>query len=162
MPPRPALGFPHPPWALEDLDPGCRADLAGIVAHIVDGAMTGTIFLAYVLQVLAPDLKAGDIVVMDNLSSHKVAGVREAIEAKGARLIYLPPYSPDLNPIEQAFSKIKSFLRKIGARTKEALRKAISYAIELFRYSECQKFVQKLRLCNLIGDRSRRAIPTLA
>ena len=100
--------------------------------------MTGAIFLAYVQQLLAPALKPGDIVVMDNLSSHKVAGILEAIEAKGARLIYLPPYSPDLNPIEQAFAKLKSFLRKIGARTKEALWKAIGYAIELFRYSECR------------------------
>lgn len=100
--------------------------------------MTGAIFLACAQQILAPSRKLGDIVVMDNLSSHKVAGAREALEARGARLIYLPPYSPDLNPIEQAFFKIKSFLRKIGARTKEALWKAIGYAIELFRYSECR------------------------
>ncbi len=129
--------IPHGHWKTSTLVAGLS--LTGIVApYIVDGAMTGAIFLAYVQQLLAPALKPGDIVVMDNLSSHKVAGILEAIEAKGARLIYLPPYSPDLNPIEQAFAKLKSFLRKIGARTKEALWKAIGYAIELFRYSECR------------------------
>ena len=134
--------IPHGHWKTSTLVAGLS--LAGIIApYIVDGAMTGAIFLAYVQQLLAPALKPGDIVVMDNLSSHKVAGILEAIEAKGARLIYLPPYSPDLNPIEQAFAKIKSFLRKIGARTKEALWRAIGYAIELFRYSECLNLFKK-------------------
>ncbi len=84
--------------------------LAGVVApYVVDGPMTGAIFLAYVQQILAPSLKTGDILVLDNVAFHKVAGIREAIEARGARLLYLPPYSPDLNPIEKAFSKLKAF-----------------------------------------------------
>ena len=84
---------------------------------VVDGAMTGEMFLAYVEQCLAPTLKRKDIVVMDNLSAHKAPGVREAIEARGATLRYLPQYSPDLNPIELAFSKLKAFLRKVAERT---------------------------------------------
>lgn len=88
---------------------------------VVDGAMTGPIFLAYVEQCLAPTLKRKDVVVMDNLPTHKVRGVREAIEARGATLRYLPPYSPDLNPIEMAFSKLKAFLRKVAERTVQRL-----------------------------------------
>lgn len=84
---------------------------------VIDGAMTGEMFLAYVEQCLAPTLKRKDIVVMDNLSAHKAPGVREAIEARGATLRYLPQYSPDLNPIELAFSKLKAFLRKVAERT---------------------------------------------
>ena len=83
--------------------------------------MNGNAFFAYVEQVLAPTLKPGDIVVLDNLSAHKVPGIRDAIEAAGAKLLYLPPYSPDFNPIEQAFAKLKALLRKAAARTVEAL-----------------------------------------
>ena len=112
--------------------------LAGVVApYVVDGPMTGAIFLAYVQQILAPSLKTGDILVLDNVAFHKVAGIREAIEARGARLLYLPPYSPDLNPIEKAFSKLKAFLRKAGARTKETLWKAIGEAVETYSYEVC-------------------------
>ena len=92
---------------------------------VVDGPMTGPTFLAYVEQGLAPTLKRKDIVVMDNLPTHKVAGVREAIEARGARLRYLPQYSPDLNPIEMAFSKLKAFLRKVAERTVRRLCRRI-------------------------------------
>ncbi len=95
----------------------------------VEGATDGLVFLAYVEEVLAPTLSAGDIVVLDNLGAHKVEGVREAIEGKGARLIYLPPYSPDLNPIERCWSKIKTFLRAAKARTREALEEAIRRAL---------------------------------
>ena len=84
---------------------------------VVDGAMTGETFLAYIEQCLAPTLRRKDLVIMDNLSAHKVPGVREAIEARGATLRYLPKYSPDLNPIEMAFSKLKAFLRKVAERT---------------------------------------------
>jgi len=112
--------------------------LAGVVApYVVDGPMTGAIFLAYVQQILAPSLKTGDILVLDNVAFHKVAGIREVIEARGARLLYLPPYSPDLNPIEKAFSKLKAFLRKAGARTKETLWKAIGEAVEIYSYEVC-------------------------
>ncbi len=107
---------------------------------ILDGPMYGTAFLAYVQHVLVPELKAGDIVVMDNLPAHKVTGVREAIEAAGATLVYLPPYSPDFNPIEMAFSKLKALLRKAAARTVPDLWQAIAMAINAFTPSECQNF----------------------
>lgn len=127
---------PHGHWKTSTLV--CALTLSGITApYVMDGAMTGDIFLAYIQQFLAPTLKPGNIIFMDNLRCHKVAGVREAIEEKGANLLYLPPYSPDLNPIEQAFSKIKSFLRKTGARTKDMLWQAIGNAVDLFRYPEC-------------------------
>ncbi len=90
----------------------------------------GDIFLAYVEQVLCPQLRPGQVVILDNLSAHKVAGVRELIEATGARLLYLPPYSPDLNPIEQAWSKVKQILRSLKARTAEALEGAVAEALD--------------------------------
>jgi len=99
----------------------------------MDGALDGEIFLSWVRQHLVPTLKAGDIVVMDNLSAHKVVGVREAITAIGARLLYLPPYSPDLNPIELVFSKFKWLLKSASARTVESL-----YGDLLDRYTEAE------------------------
>ncbi len=104
---------------------------------VVDGAMTGEVFLAYVEQQLVPTLRPGDTVILDNLSSHKQAGVREAIEAAGARLVYLPPYSPDLNPIELAFAKLKALLRKAAARGIEELDEAIAKLLERFTIKEC-------------------------
>lgn len=104
---------------------------------VVDGPMNGNIFLAYVQQQLIQTLKPGDLVIMDNLSSHKRVGVREAIESVGAELMYLPPYSPDLNPIELAFSKLKTLLRKAAARTTEELEKAIVTIIDQFKTEEC-------------------------
>jgi transposase len=89
---------------------------------VIDGAMNGEAFRAYVRHMLAPSLGPGDVVVMDNLPAHEVAGVREMIEAAGARLLYLPPYSPDFNPIEQAFAKLKALLRKAAARTLDTLK----------------------------------------
>ncbi len=97
-------------------------------AMTIDGATDGDVFRVFVEQVLGPSLTPGDIVVMDNLSAHKVAGIREAIESTGARLLYLPPYSPDLSPIEQCWSKLKSDLRTAQARTREALDEAITQA----------------------------------
>ena len=96
----------------------------------VPEATDGDIFLAYVEQVLCPELRSGDVVVMDNLSAHKVVGVRERIEAVGAKLFYLPPYSPDLNPIEQAWSKLKLILRSLKARTAETLESAVADALK--------------------------------
>ena len=96
----------------------------------VEGAPDGEVFRAYVEQVLCPTLQAGDVVIMDNLGAHKVAGIPEAIEDKGAEVIYLPPYSPDLNPIEQCWSKLKSAARAIGARTRETLEQAIEQIIK--------------------------------
>jgi transposase len=107
---------------------------------VVDGPMNGNIFKAYVAQVLAPTLSRGDIVIMDNLASHKVAGIREAIEAVGATLVYLPPYSPDLNPIEQAFAKLKTLLRKAAARSIPALWDAIGKLLDAFTPKDCRNF----------------------
>jgi transposase len=106
--------------------------LSGITAPMtINGAVDGEIFKIYVEQVLAPTLKAGDIVVMDNLPAHKVKGIEELIQERGARLIYLPPYSPDLNPIEKCWSKIKTYLRAAKARTRAELEKALAEALLL-------------------------------
>ena len=114
------MPVPHGHWKTTTFVAALRAD--GLTAPmVVDGAINGDLFVAYVRAVLVPTLRPGDVVVMDNLSSHKRAGVREAIEAAGCRLLYLPPYSPDLNPIEQAFAKLKALLRKAGERTVEGL-----------------------------------------
>ena len=102
--------------------------------------MDGDAFLVYVRRVLAPILTPGHIVIMDNLPAHKVGGVRDTIEAKGAQLLYLPPYSPDFNPIEKAFAKLKAFLRKAAARTIDALWDAIAKAIDTFTPNECQNY----------------------
>ena len=102
----------------------------------VDGATDGDIFRVYVGEVLCPTLRPGDVVVMDNLGAHKVSGIREAIEARGAKLIYLPPYSPDLSPIERCWSKIKTALRAIGARTRRALESAIKKALSTISESD--------------------------
>jgi transposase len=108
---------------------------------LLDGAMNGESFLAYAEQILAPTLRRGDVVIMDNVSVHKVAGVREAIEARGATLIYLPPYSPDLNPIEQFFSKLKANLRKVSARSIESLWAAIGSCLIEFSPRECAAYL---------------------
>ncbi len=105
-----------------------------------EGATDAVVFLGYVERCLAPSLRAGDIVVMDNLKPHKAAGVREAIEAVGAELWYLPPYSPDLNPIEKLWSKVKAKLRAIGARTFEGLIDAIANALQAVRLDECRAY----------------------
>ena len=98
-------------------------------------------FRAYVSQVLVPELRKGDVVVMDNLPAHKVTGIREAIKAAGAGVLYLPPYSPDLNPIEQVFAKLKALLRKAGARTKEALWTTLGALLADFSPSECRNYL---------------------
>jgi transposase len=133
-------GTPHGHWKTTTLLAALRAD--GIAAPCaIDGAVNGAIFRAWIEQVLAPTLQPGDIVVMDNLGSHKVAGVREAIEAAGATLRYLPPYSPDLNPIEQLFAKLKALLRKAAARTLDALTAAIKAALDAVPKQECANYI---------------------
>jgi transposase len=107
---------------------------------VIDGAVNGDIFLAYVRQVLAPTLKPGDIVVMDNLSSHKGPKVRALIEAAGASLLFLPPYSPDFNPIENAFAKLKALLRKAAERTVAGLWHAIGRIVDTFSATECANY----------------------
>lgn len=130
---------PHGHWKTSTFVAGLR--LTGLTAPLVlDGAMNGAAFLAYVEQILAPTLAPGDIVVMDNLGSHKVAGVRETIEAAGARLLYLPPYSPDLNPIELSFAKLKAMIRKAAARTRETLWNAIGSLLPRFLPQECANY----------------------
>jgi transposase len=112
--------------------------VSGLTAPlVVDGPMNGELFLAYVQQQLAKTLRPGDIVVMDNLPAHKVSGVREAIEIGGAELVYLPPYSPDYNPIETFFSKLKSLLRAAGKRTLAELESTLAQTLDLFSVKEC-------------------------
>lgn len=107
---------------------------------VLDGAMHGAAFLAYVEQVLVPTLKPGDIVVMDNLPAHKPVAIREAIEEAGASLRFLPPYSPDFNPIEMAFSKLKALLKAEACRTVDDLWKTIGRAIDTFAPTECANY----------------------
>jgi transposase len=107
---------------------------------VIDGPMNGNAFLAYVEQVLVPTLRPGDIVVLDNLAAHKVPGVREAIEAAGAILMYLPPYSPDFNPIEQLFAKLKALLRKAAERSVDALWDRIGSLLDAFTPDECANY----------------------
>ena len=109
---------------------------------VIDGALTGELFLAYVQQQLIPTLSPGDIVVLDNLSSHKHAGVRESLEAAGCTLAYLPPYSPDLNPIELLFSKLKSLLRKHAERTIDSLWTRIGQLVDEFTPHECRNYLK--------------------
>jgi len=130
---------PHGHWKTTTFTGALRLD--GLTAPMVlDGPMNGEAFLAYVEQVLAPTLAPGDIVVMDNLPAHRCAGVRPAIEAAGARLRYLPPYSPDFNPIENAFAKLKAILRKVAARTIDDLWAAIGDALPKFTPHECVNY----------------------
>jgi transposase len=111
----------------------------GMIATMtIEAATDREIFLAYLDEVLCPQLKAGDVVVMDNLSSHKVNGVRQRIEKCGATLLYLPPYSPDLNPIEKAWSKLKQLLRSAKARSKEALDQAIAELLPLIKEEDAK------------------------
>jgi transposase len=130
---------PHGHWKTTTFVGALR--LCGMTAPMVlDGPMNGPAFLAYVEQMLAPTLRRGDTVIMDNLPAHKVAGVRAAIVAKGARLRLLPPYSPDFNPIENAFSKLKALLRKAAARTIPDLWAAIADALPRFTPAECANY----------------------
>lgn len=130
---------PHGHWKTTTFLAALR--VGGLTAPVVvDGAINGEIFRAYVQQHLVPTLSPGDLVILDNLSSHKVAGVQEAIEAVGARVVYLPPYSPDFNPIEQVFAKLKSLLRSAGERTVSGLWNRIGNLLDCFSPSECQNY----------------------
>jgi transposase len=108
--------------------------------------MNGPAFLAYAEQVLAPELRPGDVAIMDNLPAHKISGVREAIEKAGASLLLLPPYSPDFNPIEMAFSKLKALLRKAAARTVDDLWTVIADCLANFSPNECQNVTAQVRI----------------
>jgi transposase len=109
---------------------------------VVEGAADGAVFEGYLREMVVPALKEGDVVVMDNLSAHKGETVRELIESAGAKVLYLPPYSPEFNPIEEAFSKIKNLLRKAGARVREALVEAIGQALSEVREEDARAFFE--------------------
>jgi len=131
--------LPHGHWRTTTFVAGLR--LGGIDAPMVlDGPINGASFLAYVEQILAPSLAPGDVVILDNLGSHKSDAVRQAIEAVGAELRFLPPYSPDFNPIENAFAKLKALLRKAARRTRDGLWEAVGEAIDAFAPEECANF----------------------
>ena len=130
---------PHGHWKTMTFIAGLRVD--GLTApYVIDGAMDGPAFLAYVEDVLAPTLDRGDIVFMDNVRTHKVDGVVQALKAVGAKVRYLPAYSPDLNPIEMLFAKLKAALRKGAARTVEALWKLIGKLVKQFAPDECANY----------------------
>lgn len=132
---------PHGHWKTTTFIGALRCD--GLTAPgLFDGAINGAMFVAYVEQVLAPTLRKGDIVIMDNLRCHKVAGVREAIEATGASLMFIPPYSPDLNPIEQAFAKLKALLRARNLRTVKDLWEALGTLPNCLTPAECANYLR--------------------
>jgi transposase len=131
---------PHGHWHTTTFVAGLRQ--TGIVAPLVlEGPMTGAAFRAYVEQFLAPSLEPGDVVVLDNLAAHRVDGARRAIKAAGASILYLPPYSPDLNPIEQLFARLKTLLRKAAARTRDALWTTIGRLLGTVSESECSNYL---------------------
>lgn len=133
------IGVPHGHWKTTTFVAGLRA--SGLIApFVLDGPINRDAFETYVARVLAPDLRPNDVVVMDNLSSHKGPRVREMIEAAGARLLYLPPYSPDFNPIENAFAKLKALLRKAAERTVEGLWTTIGKLLDAFTPDECTNY----------------------
>lgn len=132
---------PHGHWKTTTLV--AALDRRGVrCSATVDGAVNGQIFEAFVGQVLVPSLSAGDVVVMDNLSSHKGAGVRRAVESAGASVLYLPPYSPDLNPIEMAFAKLKGLMRSAGHRTIDALWKDVQRMLDLVTSCDAAGFLR--------------------
>ena len=131
---------PHGHWKTSTFLAALRHDRI-VAPLVIDGAINGRMFLAWVEQFLAPTLAAGDVVVADNLASHKVEGVREAIEARGARVLFLPPYSPDLNPIEQVFGKLKQLLRSAEPRSRDALWRTIGTSLHRFAPQECRNYL---------------------
>jgi transposase len=131
--------IPHGHWKTTTFVAGLRSSEL-TAPCVIDGPMNGDAFLAYVEQVLAPTLRPGDTVILDNLSAHKVPGVREAIEVAGAMLLYLPPYSPDFNPIEQLFAKLKALLRKAAERSVEGLWSRIAALLDAFQPNECANY----------------------
>jgi transposase len=144
---------PHGHWKTSTFLAALRHDKI-TAPCIIDGAINGEMFLAYVEQFLAPTLAPGDIVILDNLGAHKVAGVRQAIEAAGATLLYLPPYSPDLNPIEQLFAKLKALLRKAASRTVDALHAAFQPAATAARRFSATTSPRVRRSCLLVIEPS--------
>ena len=132
---------PHGHWKTTTFLCGLRHD-GPVAPLVIDGAINGELFRKWCQQELAPALRPGEIVVMDNLSSHKVAGVAEAIRSAGARVRFLPPYSPDLNPIEQMFAKLKSLIRTAGRRSVEGLWSTIGSLMDRFSPDECGNYIR--------------------
>jgi transposase len=132
---------PHGHWKTLTFVAGLRAG-AMTAPFVIDRPMNGSIFQVYLRQCLVPTLSPGDIVVMDNLPAHKLTTVREIIEAAGATLLYLPPYSPDLNPIEQVFAKLKALLRKAAKRSIDALWQEIGKLLDAFTEQECRNYLR--------------------
>ena len=130
---------PHGHWKTTTFVAALRST-ALTAPCVIDGPMNGNAFLAYVEQILAPSLSPGDIVVMDNLSAHKAPSIRDAIEVAGATLLYLPPYSPDFNPIEQLFAKLKALLRKAAERSVKGLWDRIAELLDAFTPLECTNY----------------------
>jgi transposase len=132
---------PHGHWKTTTFVAALRCDRIE-APFVIDGPVNGESFAAYLEQVLAPTLEPGDIVVLDNLGSHKGEAVRCAIEARGARLRFLPPYSPDLNPIERCFAKLKALLRKAAERSRDALWRRIGHLLDTFTPQECANYLR--------------------
>lgn len=148
------MPVPHGHWKTSTFLAALRGD--GLTAPTaIDGALNGELFEAYVRQQLVPVLRPGDVVVMDNLACHKRAGVREAIEAAGATLRHLPPYSPDLNPIEQVFAKLKALLRRAGERTVDGLWHLLGQSLDEFSPKECRNYI---RHCGYNATPTRKAL----
>lgn len=134
--------IPHGHWKSLTFVAGLRADRIE-APWVLDGAMNGEAFLTYLRKILGPTLAAGDVVIMDNLPAHKVAGVRQTIDATGANLLHLPSYSPDLNPIEMMFAKLKALLRKAAERTIDGLWQRIGTLLDRFTTTECRNYLAK-------------------
>ncbi len=139
---------PHGHWRTQTFLAALRSD-AITAPCLFDGPINGESFLRYVEQFLLPTLKPGDVVVMDNLGSHKADAIRQVIRSAGARLIYLPPYSPDLNPIEQAFSKLKHALRKAKERSIEQVCDRIGAILKTFSATECRNYLINAGYCSV-------------
>ena len=135
------MSVPFGHWKTTTFLAGLRHDRIDAPC-VIDGPMNGERFLAYVEQFLAPTLSPGDIVIMDNLPAHKVKGIEPAITARGAKLMYLPPYSPDLNPIEQMFAKLKALLRKAAVRSVDKLWDTIGLLLDAFSPEECANYLR--------------------
>lgn len=140
--------IPHGHWQSTTLIAALRQE--GITApFLVEGAVDGEVFTAYLEQVLCPQLRAGDTVILDNLATHKIQGVTPLLAARGVAIRYLPPYSPDLNPIEQAFAKLKAQLRRASARTLADLHAALAAALNTFSATHCQGFFRHAQYASI-------------
>ena len=140
--------MPHGHWQSSTFIAALRAESL-TAPFLIEGAVNAEVFTAYLEQVLCPELRAGDVVILDNLSTHKIPGVATLIAARGASVRYLPPYSPDLNPIEMAFAKLKAHLRQAAARTLDDLQYALAHSLTTFRPAHCQGFFRHAQYASI-------------